>query len=79
MIRTQVYLTEWEHQKIGVLSQDLGLSQSALIREAIDQFIHKKTEASKEHQTILKEARGLWANREDLPDFGALREEWDRE
>lgn len=26
----------------------------------------------------LKQARGLWADRQDLPDFDVLRQEWDR-
>lgn len=78
MIRTQIYLTEQEHSKLGVLSHDLGLSQSALIREAIDLFLQNKIEMNQERESILKKAKGLWKNRKDLPDFDNLRKEWDR-
>jgi hypothetical protein len=28
--------------------------------------------------SVLRQARGRWSGREDLPNFDALRHEWDR-
>ena len=49
---------------------------SALIREAIDAYLHQQ-----QHQgrlARLRQGRGLWAKRTDLPDWSALRSELDR-
>lgn len=78
MIRTQVYLTQEEREKLLLLSRELGLHQSALIREALDQFIEGKLIEKRKKISALKAASGLWADREDLPDFDSLRKEFDR-
>jgi hypothetical protein len=77
MFRTQVYLTQIEREKLSLLSRELGKSQSTLIREAIDLFIEKK--AKRKKKSALHEIAGLWADRNDLPDFHELRKEFDRE
>lgn len=78
MIRTQVYLTKNERDKLLLLSQELGMHQSALIREAIDQFIENKHLEKVTKLEGLRAASGLWANRDDLPDFASIRSEFDR-
>lgn len=78
MIRTQVYLTMQEREKLLLLSRELGLPQSAMIREAVDQFIENKYIEKRKKTDALQAASGLWANREDLPDFDKLRTEFDR-
>lgn len=78
MFRTQVYLTADEREHLIRLSQELGLHQSALIREAIDQFIESKLVEKRKKRHILRTASGLWAKRDDLPDFSCLRKELDR-
>jgi hypothetical protein len=78
MFRTQIYLTEDEREKLFLLSQELGQNQSALIREAIDQFVESKLMAKRKKHNALRTASGLWADREDLPDFNDLRKEFDR-
>jgi hypothetical protein len=78
MIRTQVYLTKKEKELLAHLSREMGLHQSALIREAIDQFIANKASDKKSQQEALKAARGLWADRDDLFDITQLRAEFDR-
>jgi hypothetical protein len=70
MLRTQHYLSEAERQGLQALAQRSGRSQSALIREAID--------ASFQQQPQGRQARGLWKERTDLPDWSALRGELDR-
>ena len=77
MIRAQIYLTKHEKQKLAVLAHETGKSQSELIRDAIDQFIKQHQTLKQDKLTILRMAKGLWANRDDLPDFEMLRKELD--
>ena len=78
MFRTQIYLTQYEREKLIFLSKESGQHQSALIREAIDQFIEKKIAKKQSKSQTLKAAAGLWADRVDLPDYENLRKEFDR-
>ena len=76
MVRTQVYLTKKERDELAALADKTGKKQSLLIREAVDMLI----EQSSKHRrlAVLRKAAGMWKDRTDLPDFGALRAEWDR-
>lgn len=76
MVRTQIYLTDEEKSALQDIAGQTGVSQSELIRQAIDHFIERRRE--KDRNTLLQKARGLWKNRNDLPDFTALRNEFDR-
>lgn len=49
---------------------------SELIREAVDGFLDRYGEGNR--QELLRGARGMWKDRDDLPDFEALRREFDR-
>lgn len=76
MIRTQIYLTEEEHRKLHQLSRRRGTSLSELIRDAIDRML---LQSRKENRLeVLREGRGIWKNRRDLPDFAEVRRELDR-
>lgn len=76
MVRTQIYLTEDEQQALRVLSRRTGKTQSELIRQAVDQMLEQHQ--VHDRTSMLRQARGLWSGREDLPDFALLRREWDR-
>lgn len=76
MIRTQIYLTDKQRAEIAVIANNLGKKQSEIIREAIDRLIDQIGQSRKD--TALREAAGIWKNRTDLPDFRAIRSEWDR-
>ena len=76
MVRTQIYLTEDERHALRSMAASTGRKQSELIREAIDQMIEKyqvDCQRLKRHR-----AKGMWKDRADLPDFAAIRHEWDR-
>ena len=68
MLPTQIYLSEAERQGSQALAPRSGRSQSALIREAIDAFLQQQGRLG-----WLRQARGLWAERIDLPDWSARR------
>jgi hypothetical protein len=70
MERTQVYLTEQQKQELAVLSEHTGESQAVLIRQALDEFLQKKSaEKMKEQKMFMKEYAGMWADRDDLDGF----------
>ena len=76
MKRTQIYLTEKEQDELQRLSDKKGTSKSALVREAVDQYLAKHSE---EHRKgVFERVAGIWKDRDDLPDFEKLRKEWDR-
>jgi len=75
MVRTQIYLTENEKATLESISKDTGKSQSELIRTAIERFIG---DFEPGHRLArLRQARGLWRGRKDLPDLRELRRELD--
>jgi hypothetical protein len=76
MVRTQIYLTEKERDALRDLARQTGKKQSELIRRAIDDFIGKHQ--PRDRRAALEQARGMWKDRDDLPDFEALRREFDR-
>jgi len=77
MIRTQIYLTQRQRDEMAALAKGTGKKQSELIREAIDLLIDQAGPMRRE--TLLSQAAGIWKDRKDLPDFKAVRAEWDRD
>lgn len=76
MKRTQVYLTNEQRRELKKLVARSGKRQSELIREAIDAYVAGTGEES--WKSDMMAAAGLWADRDDLPDFARLRTELDR-
>ncbi len=76
MVRTQVYLTEREREELAALSEVTGKKQSELIRQAVDCLIEQS--AARRREAVLQRAAGMWKDRDDLPDFTAIRADWDR-
>lgn len=82
MIETHVSLTQQAEEALQEIAQQTGKSQTALIQEAIQQFIqlHQQKAAElklEQRRSIIRQAYGLWAERNDLPDFEELRRSWD--
>ena len=76
MIRTQIYLTDKQRTELAIIANNSGKKQSEIIREAIDRLIDQLGQNQK--KSALQKAAGIWKNREDLPEFRAMRTEWDR-
>jgi len=76
MVRTQIYLTDRQRDELAAIAKTVGKKQSELIREAVDRLIEE--ESHNKREIVLREAAGMWKDREDLPDFRAMRAEWDR-
>ena len=76
MIRTQIYLTERQRDELAAIAKAGGKKQSELIREAVDRLIDQSGRNRRE--AVLREAAGIWKDRTDLPDFKAMRAQWDR-
>jgi len=76
MVRTQIYLTERQRDELAAIAKIAGKKKSELIREAIDRLVDQAGHIRRE--TVLREAAGIWKDRADLPDFKAMRAEWDR-
>jgi hypothetical protein len=77
MVRTQVYLTEQQRDKLAAIAKTVGKKQSELIRDAIDRLIDQAS--SGRRALVLRETAGIWKDRTDLPDFSSIRVEWDRD
>lgn len=76
MFRTQLYLSDSERAGLQQISKKTGKSQSELIHMAVDQFIeHFQLQ---DRKALLRQAKGLWNQRVELPDFNAMRWETDR-
>jgi len=75
MIRTQIYLSEVEHRGLHSLAKKTGKTLSELIRTAVDRML--QPEATEDRLALLRQARGIWEHRTDLPNFAAIRREGD--
>ena len=73
MTTAQVTLTDVEAEAVRALSQSRGKTQEEILREAISQFVTQHV--TKDRLAALRQARGLWRERQDLPDLAELRAE----
>ena len=76
MERIQIYLTLEQSRELKKLAMRSGKRQSELIREAVDALLAAAEKPG--WKSDLMAAAGLWADRDDLPDFTRLRTEMDR-
>jgi hypothetical protein len=74
MIRTQVYLTEEEKKGLESMATLKGMSQSDLIRTAIDDLL--KLGGAINRDDIIDNIAGVWADKTDVPDIRELRRGW---
>lgn len=74
MVRTQIYLTEEEKKGLESVSSLKGVSQSDLIRQAIDDLLARTGKINK--AGIIEDIAGIWKKRDDVPDVREMRTGW---
>ena len=75
MKRTQIYIPEYLQQKLETLSKNRGSSKSAIIRDAIVQYLERQSDTERKNK--LRMGAGMWKNKKDIPDIAKLRKETD--
>lgn len=76
MITTQVNMTESENEILKSLAIRTGKTEDELIRKAVERLLSEVEAADR--LSLLRQARGIWKDREDLTDVRMLRSEFDR-
>jgi predicted transcriptional regulator len=76
MSETEINLTDEERSALQEIAQQSGKTESQLIHEAVDHFIREFQK--KDNRAFMQKARGIWKNRQDLPELEELRREWNR-
>ena len=81
----QIQLTPDNSQRAGELSRKTGMTPEQLVNQVFERFADVTAQDDEvEHRKFLawREAllgiEGMWADRDDLPDFQELRKTWDR-
>jgi hypothetical protein len=76
MTIAQITLTDAAAQALSELAQQSGKTRDDLLREAVEQFLTRHRTADR--LPLLRQGRGLWKDRTDLPSWQDLRAEMDR-
>ena len=77
MMETKINLTEQNQQALIEISHLTGKSQQELITSAIEDLI--KNYQQKKRLDLMQQAKGIWKDREDIPNLEELRKEFNRE
>ena len=78
MVSTHVYLPEEMKDALRRLAEEQDTSQSALIREALNDLL--ATADKNEEERRLDETFGIWKDRENIhEEFREIRESMDRD
>jgi hypothetical protein len=73
----ELHLTEQEQTALETMAQRAGKTPDELVHDAIKQLIAQFQ--SEDRLRLLRQARGMWKDRSDLPTLADLRREWDRQ
>ena len=76
MTTARINLTDAQRDKLRVLSEATGKTPDQLLQEAVQQFL--ATAHRRDRLALLRQAKGMWKGRKDLPDWKRLRSELDR-
>lgn len=77
MTRLQIELNDAQQAGLDALARDTGKSQQELLGEALDRFLDENDMV--DWRGALQRLEGIWADRDDLPNFDEIRKEWDRD
>lgn len=73
MQRSQIYLSESHLGRLAMLAHERKTSQSALIREALDEYLARQAAVDK--LGLRSRAFAAWSANDDVPALDALRAE----
>ena len=76
MITAQITLSDYESEALQAMANSTGKTQEAVLHEAVQQFLRQGSPSDR--LALLRQARGIWKDRTDLPDLRKLRAEMDR-
>jgi predicted transcriptional regulator len=76
MTIAQITLTDTAAQALSELARQSGKTRDDLLREAVEQFLTRHR--TPDRLGLLRQGRGLWKDRADLPSLQDLRAEMDR-
>jgi len=71
-----LHLTGQEETALATLAQRMGKTPDEIVHDAVKQLIAQFQ--SEDRLSLLRQARGMWKDRTDLPSLPDLRREWDR-
>ncbi len=72
-----LHLTEQEQTALETMAQRIGKSPDELVHDAVKQLIAQFQ--LEDRLSLLRQARGLWKDRTDLPSLTDLHRAWDRQ
>jgi len=71
-----LHLTVQEQTTLETMAQRTGKTPDECIHDAVKQLIAQFQ--SEDRLRLLRQARGMWKDRTDLPSVADMRHEWDR-
>jgi hypothetical protein len=75
MFDNQITISKSAYKRLSILSSRLGKVENEIANLAILNFNYKKEMPKRD---LLKSAKGIWADREDLQDLKEIRKTWER-
>jgi hypothetical protein len=73
---TEVNLSDQERSALRRLARLRGKTEGELIRQAVGRLLSESQDLDR--LSLIKGARCMWSDRDDLPEFRDVRREWDR-
>jgi hypothetical protein len=76
MTTAEIALTDTEDRALTEIAAQTGKTRNELLREAVGQYLGRFQ--PQDRLNLLRQGRGLWKDRDDLPALETLRGEMDR-
>ena len=74
MAETKIIIPESIQEALAEIALTTGKSEQQLIAEALSELIQNYQ--TRNRLALMRKARGMWADREDIPNLEELRQEW---
>ncbi len=78
MTTAQIVLTDLQMDALHKLSAKTGRAEDELLQEAVNKLIGEAKGDKQNWLQSLRKTKGIWKDRDDLPDFRQMRKEFDR-